>query len=498
MPILLSALLAMQALTYRDAPAGSILHIRLTNAAGSFASRPGDPVDGVLIAPVKVDGETVLPVGTLVHGQVKSVRRVGLGLVHEAAGLDLVFSSLSLPGGQTLPVWTKLVSVDNGREDVMLSGSIRASRSTGSWGNRAAHLLRTAMLADVHAEAAEWVVRSIILQVPEPEIYLPSGAELTLALTAAVRTLTLPNSIDDSRGFSEADRSSLEPVVADLPDRAVAPKSKRAGSSRPADLVNLLLIGSRAQISAAFTASGWTEARRSNARADWSSALAATFNRPDLNAPMSSQRINHAEPDMAWEKGFDDVSKRHHIRLWLLPDRWEGQQLWVATATRDVEIAYLRPGRMVTHRVEAQVDHERDKIAWDLAYSTCASAMDWWDRPKIPHDTRNATGDRMQTDGQLAVIQVNDCDHPRGVIAPGQDTLRVHGSRFQRVLRLEILNARSDFIRDNVYWKAYDGLRCLVAAIESHRQTPDPDAAPRKTLANRLQSSRLTSFVSLR
>ena len=237
MPIFLSVLMVVQALTFREAPAGSVVHLRLTNAVGSFASRPGDLVDGVLIAPLKVEGETVLPAGTVVYGHVKSVRRIGFGIVHEAASLNLVFDSISLSGGGSMPVWTKVASVDNGREDVMPSGEIREGRSTGSWGNRAAHYLRDAVLFNVHAQIALWAVKSVVTQVPEPEIYLPSGAELTLVLSAPVRALSPPHAIDDSRGFTEDQRTSLAPVIADLPDRSVAPKKKHdeTGRSRGGD-----------------------------------------------------------------------------------------------------------------------------------------------------------------------------------------------------------------------------------------------------------------------
>ena len=487
----------VQALSYREAPAGSVLHVRLTNAVGTYASRPGAVVDAVVIAPLKIDGETVVPAGTILHGKVKSVRRIGLGILHEAASLDLSFDSITLPSGASLAMRTKVASVDNGREEVMPSGEIREGRSTASWGNHAAHLLRDAMLVDVHAQLAAWAVKSVVMEVPEPEIYLPSGAELTLVLSAPVRTLFVPKSDDDSHGFTEQERASLEPVIAEVPERAFTPRTKKGDSGRPADLVNVLLIGSREQIAAAFTAAGWTLAQPSSRRSDLASAFAATFDRADRSAPMSSLRINNVAPDMAWEKGFNDVSKRHHIRLWKMAETWDGETLWAAAATRDVEMGFLRPGHMVTHRVEEQVDHERDKIAWDLAYASCADAMDWWDRPAVPHLTHNATGDRMQTDGQIVVLKVNDCSHPRGV-ATGHDRLPMHGGRFQRILRREILSARSDLIRDNIYWKAYEGVRVLVAAIESHRQTPEPDAAPRRTFASRLQPGALTSFVSFR
>ena len=489
--------MAVQALTYREAPAGSVLHVRLTNAVGTFASRPGEPVDAVLIAPVKVDGDTVIPSGTILHGRVKAVRRIGLGLVHETASLDVIFDSISLPGRAPIAVSTQLASVDNGREEVTPSGEIREGRTTASWGNHAAHYIQAALLWNVHMQLAEWAVKSVVTQVSEPEIYLPSGTELTLVLSDGLRLLSAPSTPDDAPGFTEDQRESLAPVISDLPERAFAPAPKRKETGRPADIVNLLFIGSREEIAAAFTAAGWSEARRANFRSHISTAFAVAFDHGLRDAPMSTLRINNVPPDMYWEKGFNDVSKRHHIRMWKIAGTWEGKELWVGAATRDVEIGFLRPGHMVTHRVEEHVDHERDKVAYDLAFSACADAMDWWYRPAIPHSTRNATGDRMLTDGQLAVVQLNGCDNPRA-FAAGNDSLPAHGSRWQRLLRREIITARSDLIRGNIYWRTYEGVRCLVTAVHNHRNSPEPDAAPQPNLASRLQPGRLTSVVSFR
>ena len=55
--------LLMNALPTRLVPAGTQVHIRLTTTVGSYASAAGSPVSAVLIAPVIVDGETVLPAG---------------------------------------------------------------------------------------------------------------------------------------------------------------------------------------------------------------------------------------------------------------------------------------------------------------------------------------------------------------------------------------------------------------------------------------------------
>jgi len=496
MPFFLSVLMAVQAITWREAPAGSVLHVRLSSAVGSYASRPGSPIQAVLIAPVKAGGETVLPAGSVLSGSVKSVRRVGLGLIRESASLDLVFDSITVAGRSVRRISTQFASVDNAREEVTPTGSIREVRSTGSWGNRAAHYLQSIMLLNVHAQLMAWAVKSIVIQIPEPEIYLPSGTELTLVLSRPVRAVTAPGSDEDARALTQDERASLSPIISDLPGRSFTPPSKRSQTGKPADLVNLLFIGSREQIAAALTAAGWTEPRPATFRSVMSESLAAMFNRTYRDGPMSALQVNNAAPDMSWQKGFNDVAKRHHVRLWKLDETWEGQELWAGAGTRDVEWGYLR-GAMATHRVEEYVDHERDKIAYDIAFASCAYALDWMDRPDALRMTHNATGDRMQTDGQMAVVQMNACGNPRQMAAGG-DTLPMHGKLWQRLLRREILSARSDLIRGNVYWRTYEGIRSVVFMIQNHRQPPDLDAAPQSTWASRLQPSGLNSFVSFR
>ena len=116
---------------------------------------------------------------------------------------------------------------------------------------------------------------------------------------------------------------------------------------------------------------------------------------------------------MSWEKGLNDVSKRHHIRMWREDGTWRGQEMWVGAATRDIDFAYWRPGGRLSHKIEEDVDQERDKVAYDLAFTSCGNLLDWTDRPDFPRFARNATGDPIVTDGRMVVVELNDCDAPR-------------------------------------------------------------------------------------
>jgi hypothetical protein len=334
-------------------------------------------------------------------------------------------------------------------------------------------------------------VKSLVTQVSEPEIYLPPGAELTLTLTGSIRANAVPAREDEPRPFTAEERASLAPGMDAMPIRTETPIS-----DRPSDLVNLMFVGSQPEIAAAFRAAGWTQPRnRGSFRSNMVGAYAFVEGRGIPNAPMSSLLLNDAPADMAWQKGFNDISKRHHIRLWKQPFHWDGQEVWIAAATRDIDYAYFRPGKWISHKVARQVDHERDKIMQDLAYTSCVDKADWWERPGVPHFLRNATGDPMETDGRIGIVELNPCDDPRQ-FASSSDTLPVHGKTWQLVLRREILSTRSDLIRHSLYWRAYEGVRYLAAAIE-HRKQADPDAPTPVTLASRLEPGKLTPYLSL-
>ncbi|HLJ12885.1 MAG TPA: LssY C-terminal domain-containing protein [Bryobacteraceae bacterium] len=450
-----------------EVPVGTPVHIRLTSTVASYASKAGSPVSAVLIAPLAVDNEIAIPAGTVISGDIKSVKRVGLGFLHETATLDLDFNRLTLSDGQTLPLSAQVKKVDNGRERVTRKGEIRGIRTTGSISYRVSGYVRTLILWYVHAEFAEWLIRSLIVQVPEPEIYYPPGVELTLSLTAPLLSAAPVESAHRAATLDSADRAAMEELTASLPDRTYT-----VTSNRPSDLINILLIGSRDEISAAFEAAGWVEARPRTLGTGIRGIRAVIENRGYRFAPMSRLTVNETPADMSWEKSFNDFAKRHHIRVWKQPQKWHGREIWIGAATHDIDFAYLRPGQAVTHRVDPDVDLEREKVANDLAFTSCVALRDSIARPDVPRTVWNATGDFMATDTRLAVIGLNECRTPRlsTETADLEPPPAAHGNGVQRFVRREVLSARSDLLRTNIYWRTYEGVRWMVEAIRQHRQ----------------------------
>jgi hypothetical protein len=451
------ALLALNLLATRQLPPGAQLHIRLTTPISSYASHTGDRVNAVLIAPVVSNGDTVFPAGSLVSGKLKSVQKVGFGLVHELAGFDMEFSGITTPDGQRFSLAARVQEVENARERLTREGGIRGDRPTGSLAYRTGGYIRAAITWDIHAALAVWAVKTLLLQVPEPEIYYPAGVELTLALAAP---MWAPEPQPLSRpSLAGEDRARMEALLAVVPMRTYA-----AYSNRPSDLTNVMFIGSRDDIAAAFEAAGWIEPRQASLRTHIRSIRAVADGHGDSTAPMSDLLVEDQKADMSWQKSFNDLSKRHHIRIWKQPTTWNGRQVWIGAATHDVDFAFWRKGTAMTHKIAANVDDERDKVVNDLLFTSCASVLDTPERIEIPQFTRNATGDPMQTDTRIAILQVNECAAPASSLQFTNPALPLHGNKLQRFARREILSLRSDVIRENLYWRSYEGVRWMVTA----------------------------------
>jgi hypothetical protein len=275
-----------------------------------------------------------------------------------------------------------------------------------------------------------------------------------------------------ARQLTNEEREELSDITAMMPYRTHVPRSGRSS-----DLTNVLFIGSRDQIVAAFDAAGWTQPRPPSFRdrIHWIRAVAEL--RGDDAAPMSRLLLNGAEPDMSWQKGLNDVSKRHHIRMWKVSGTWQGMEIWVGAATRDVDFAFMRPGSRLSHKIEEDIDQERDKVANDLAFSSCGNILDWMDREDLPRFTRNATGDPIVTDGRMVAVELNDCQEPRRSTET-VDTKPVpeHGDTLQRFARREVLSARNGLLRDNPYWRTFEAIRWIVYSLhQRNHPASDPD-----------------------
>jgi hypothetical protein len=122
-------------------------------------------------------------------------------------------------------------------------------------------------------------------------------------------------------------------------------------------------------------------------------------------APMSVLMLDERPPDLAFQKQNNTFAMRHHIRIWLRPQTFDGKPVWVAAATHDISITFSPDSRSFTHGIDSHIDDERAKVVNDLLFTGHVHALALVDRTGIPTNATNATGDSLITDGKMAVLE---------------------------------------------------------------------------------------------
>jgi hypothetical protein len=121
-------------------------------------------------------------------------------------------------------------------------------------------------------------------------------------------------------------------------------------------------------------------------------------------APVSTLLLEGRPPDLVFEKLNNTFAARHHLRIWRPPERFQGKEVWVCSATHDTGIDYSEQNRTFIHKVDTQIDRERAKVVSDLLFTGLVQGIALVERPNVPTELFNATGDALVTDGKMAVI----------------------------------------------------------------------------------------------
>jgi len=206
---------------------------------------------------------------------------------------------------------------------------------------------------------------------------------LALALTYAVAAyVILPRVV----------RMSLK-----ILQRKSVPTFTLTGDGFPGDPVNLALVGTFAELRAAFATAGWTEADPLGLKSSWGMVVAFVLNRPYPAAPFSTLYLFGRGQDVGFQKAIDgSPRKRHHIRFWALSAEraeealntaafWlnadrpplEDIVLWVGAGTRDTGFSLTKFTFQVTHATDSDADAERDFIIGELKRFGAVRDVTW-------------------------------------------------------------------------------------------------------------------------
>jgi hypothetical protein len=452
----------------REIPAGSVIEVRLTRSVASYSTKEGTDVDAVVIAPVKVGEQTLIPMGTRVTGLVEDARRVGLGLIHETARLEINFNRLVLANGDELSVTTRVVKIENARESVDEEGRIRGIRSTGTLGYRANNLIAGFAMFDPIAYLYVNTAMARMLRFPEPEIWLPAGAELDLKLLEPVAAPEVSTPPMPPVAQSPEAQRELANMVRALPYRTMT-----QGSYKPSDLTNLIFLGNPGALKRAFKAAGWVQADHLNTVTGFMTMRSIAEDQGYQAAPMSTLLLDEQRPDLTISKTLNTFSKRHHARIWFRSETWNGLPVMTASSTQDTGIEMSRKNKTFIHVIDTLIDNERAKIVDDLVFTGCVDAAELMSRPWVPLDARNATKEPLVTDGRVAILKLNQCEHPRGPVdLEARPDIPATGNVNERGARQSLLIVRNDLYRGNLIYQGYEGVKFGVKHLR-HKETAE-------------------------
>ncbi len=456
---------ATTVISFAANPLASI-ELRLTTPLTSYGSKPGSGFESVVISSRADHGRVFLPPGTIVRGEVRKRKAVGMGIRHERASLELEFQEYQLPDGERFPFEANLRALDNARESVTANGAIQgvlAARSThgflqGVWHKPSLELFQrsfigltgvsgrvfTMLSMGPLSAAAIFGVRVALFRMAEPEIQLPVGTEMR------IHVMNVPSA---APWFEPPEEFVVDTEIASaLGARSAA--IYKADGRKERDVINMAFVGSRDELIAAFESAGWKQADRWSFRTVQRGFMAYNRQTGFDTAPMSKLYYENAQPDLVFQKSMDTMSKRHHIRLWRT--EYEGGEMWLAAATHDIGVTFT--GSSFTHRIHPRIDYERGKVVADLAFNGCLDGTGYVERPALKREWDDGAG--IVTDGRMAVVPLRAACTPRDEFAIRAGLLKkAPRSGPSGLARRLVLEGRNYVFRNNVYYMVYDAWR---------------------------------------
>ena len=172
------------------------------------------------------------------------------------------------------------------------------------------------------------------------------------------------------------------------------------------DMVNFVIVGSQDRAQAALQAADWHVADVDSKEAGLKAVLNTYEKKDYLEMPMSHLYLFERMQDFGYEQAqaYAVVASRHHFRLWKAPFTWNGETIWVGAGTHDVGFEKdIRTGKL-THKIDPEVDGERENIAQSLEKSGKVKSMTYYLPPNPIQEAKNASGGGYHSDGRLLVV----------------------------------------------------------------------------------------------
>ncbi len=196
------------------------------------------------------------------------------------------------------------------------------------------------------------------------------------------------------------------------------------------DPINIGIVGTRQQITAAMKSAGWYRPDKKNLQSLLKVIRSMIYHKPYPRTPFSQLYLFGRKQDLSFALPIGDKSSnRHHVRFWAChldgleafhehvrfyrrfhrpTSKTDGRQLWVGAASKDIGLIPIRHNAQITHMIDPNTDAERDVIVDTLRASHSVQHTSTV-RIGLPYKLRNRTiGGSLRSDGKMRICILKD------------------------------------------------------------------------------------------
>jgi hypothetical protein len=343
------------------------IKLRLEKNISSAHAHVGDGLDFVVVRDVNLDGFTVIHAGSTAQGSITGVKHkrwLGIG-----GRVSLKLNSVELVNGDRVGVRASKEVKGGSRTKLMVAGMIVTS------------------LVFLPATPVFLLTRG-------HDSTVVKGTEITAQTDGAtpVRLAGLPRSRESASGLDE--------MMDYLPARIFD------GEGREGDMLNLVFVARQEDLQETFERAGWVKTDERKSAVVWHLMRHGTS---DTQLPMSNFYLFGRQQDYSYALPDPGaiVSRRHHLRIWKTDYTLDGTPIWAGAATHDVAIEIAKRGHLLNHRIDPEVDAERDFIGANLTDTSAVSRREYLHCVDPVFQAQTASGERYHSDSRILLLDLH-------------------------------------------------------------------------------------------
>lgn len=178
----------------------------------------------------------------------------------------------------------------------------------------------------------------------------------------------------------------------------------------PGDMVNFLIIGSQDAMEKVFMTAGWVKVDADVKATLLHGFIESISKESYLTMPMSVLYLFGRPQDYGWAHAepISVVASRNHLRIWRAPFDVRGQTLWVGAATHDVGFERDQRNNGVTHKIDPDIDLERDYLEKTLSSTGLVDEVTHFLPRDAMQEAKTATGGSFHSNGQVLVLKLGE------------------------------------------------------------------------------------------